>query len=74
MINMHHLWPAIHFSIGATLTVLIVSALSACHLQVVVGNEWRPQGDSNPCFRRERAVSWTRLDDGDAYFIVISLR
>ena len=26
---------------------------------------WRPQGDSNPCFRRERAVSWTRLDDGD---------
>lgn len=27
--------------------------------------EWRPQRDSNPCFRRERAVSWTRLDDGD---------
>ena len=20
--------------------------------------EWRPQGDSNPCYRRERAVSW----------------
>ncbi len=26
---------------------------------------WRPRGDSNPCFRRERATSWTRLDDGD---------
>ena len=20
--------------------------------------DWRPQGDSNPCCRRERAVSW----------------
>jgi hypothetical protein len=27
---------------------------------------WRPQGDLNPCRRRERPVSWTRLDDGDA--------
>jgi hypothetical protein len=27
---------------------------------------WRPQGDSNPCRRRERPVSWTWLDDGDA--------
>ncbi len=27
---------------------------------------WRPQGDLNPCRRRERAVSWARLDDGDA--------
>ena len=26
---------------------------------------WRPQGDSNPCRRRERPVSWTWLDDGD---------
>ncbi len=24
----------------------------------------RPQGDSNPCRRRERPVSWTWLDDG----------
>ncbi|MGD8756716.1 MAG: hypothetical protein PVF98_13675, partial [Desulfobacterales bacterium] len=23
-------------------------------------------GDLNPCCRRERPVSWTRLDDGDA--------
>ncbi len=23
----------------------------------------QPQGDSNPCFRRERATSWTGLDD-----------
>ena len=22
------------------------------------GRQWRPQGDSNPCYRRERAVSW----------------
>ena len=28
--------------------------------------EWRPQGDLNPCRRRERPVSWARLDDGDA--------
>jgi hypothetical protein len=27
---------------------------------------WRPQGDSNPCRRRERPVSWAGLDDGDA--------
>ena len=27
---------------------------------------WRPQGDLNPCRRRERPVSWARLDDGDA--------
>src|SRR5206468_11205800 len=20
--------------------------------------DWRPQGDSNPCYRRERAMSW----------------
>ena len=26
---------------------------------------WRPQGDSNPCCRRERAVSLAGLDDGD---------
>lgn len=26
---------------------------------------WRPQWDLNPCFRRERAMSWTRLDDRD---------
>ena len=27
--------------------------------------KWRPQGDSNPRRRRERAVSWAWLDDGD---------
>lgn len=26
---------------------------------------WRPQRDSNPRRRRERPVSWARLDDGD---------
>lgn len=27
---------------------------------------WCPRWDSNPCYRRERAVSWAGLDDGDA--------
>ncbi len=27
---------------------------------------WRPQRDLNPRYWRERPVSWTRLDDGDA--------
>ena len=30
---------------------------------------WRPQGDSNPRRRRERAVSWARLDDRDLKFL-----
>src|SRR6478735_531999 len=29
---------------------------------------WRPQGDSNPCYSLERAVSWAWLDDGDGLF------
>ena len=27
--------------------------------------EWRPRRDLNPCYRRERPVSWAELDDGD---------
>jgi hypothetical protein len=27
---------------------------------------WRPRRDLNPCYRRERPVSWAGLDDGDA--------
>src|SRR5579864_2997342 len=27
---------------------------------------WRPRRDLNPCYRRERAMSWAGLDDGDA--------
>src|SRR4030095_6264824 len=27
---------------------------------------WRPRRDLNPCCRRERPMSWARLDDGDA--------
>ena len=30
-----------------------------------VGQLLRPQGDSNPCYSLERAVSWAGLDDGD---------
>ena len=33
--------------------------------------KWRPQGDSNPCRRRERPVSWTGLDDGDVWWAVL---
>ena len=28
-------------------------------------NLWRPRRDLNPCYRRERPVSWAGLDDGD---------
>src|SRR5262245_7026474 len=28
-------------------------------------NLWRPRRDLNPCYRRERPVSWAELDDGD---------
>ena len=28
-------------------------------------SNWRPRRDLNPCCRRERPVSWARLDDGD---------
>ena len=35
---------------------------------------WRPQRDSNPRRRRERPVSWARLDDGDVQFIEKKLR
>ncbi len=34
-------------------------------IKLTSGN-WRPQRDSNPRRRRERPVSWARLDDGDA--------
>src|SRR5574341_2214929 len=35
--------------------------------QSVAGGEnvWRPRRDLNPCYRRERPVSWAELDDGD---------
>lgn len=31
-----------------------------------MAGKWRPRRDLNPCRRRERPVSWARLDDGDA--------
>ena len=33
-----------------------------------IKENWRPQRDSNPRRRRERPVSWARLDDGDKQF------
>ncbi|MGE3266839.1 hypothetical protein [Methylocystis sp.] len=26
--------------------------------------KWRAQGESNPCFRRERGITYTYMDDG----------
>ncbi len=34
--------------------------------QPPTAKKWRPRRDLNPCRRRERPVSWARLDDGDA--------
>ena len=33
---------------------------------------WRPRRDLNPCYRRERAVSWAGLDDGDAWCVEVA--
>jgi hypothetical protein len=35
---------------------------------------WRPQGDSNPRYRRERAMSWTGLDDRDIKLKIYNIR
>ena len=32
-------------------------------------DEWRPLGGSNPCYRRERAVSWTTRRRGRDNFL-----
>ena len=32
---------------------------------------WRPRRDLNPCYRRERPVSWAELDDGDVLVSVL---
>ncbi len=43
------------------------SNCSCSAFRPVRGCGWYAQGDSNPCRRRERAVSWTRLDDERIY-------
>lgn len=35
------------------------------HKKSSLFNRWRPLPDLNRCRRRERAVSWARLDEGD---------
>jgi hypothetical protein len=46
---------------------LISHLLSAGLTDIYVPSQkkWRPRQDSNLCLRRERAVSWAGLDDGD---------
>jgi hypothetical protein len=67
--------PGIRFDISATL-----DPSATCHNPLPQGRGplqgkalglkaafiWRPRRDLNPCYRRERAVSWAGLDDGDA--------
>ena len=41
------------------LTQVALTELPSTPAEVITFvREWRPQGDSNPCYRRERAVSW----------------
>ena len=40
-------------------------ALGHCTLTIII--LWRPRRDLNPCYRRERPVSWAELDDGDVW-------
>jgi hypothetical protein len=60
-----HLSASILFNAGYDLGII-----QAIHRALNIFLKWRPQGEwrSNPCRRRERPVSWARLDDGDAYF------
>ena len=37
-----------------------------CSTDLCKKTQWRPQPDLNRCCRRERPMSWTWLDDGDA--------
>ena len=51
-------------------TVALAKAASAGRLQPVAGavpsfvQEWRPVRDSNPCYQRERLVSWASRRTG----------
>ena len=36
-------------------------------------NEWRPLPDLNRCRRRERAVSWAGLDEGDLFESAVNI-
>ena len=39
--------------------------LNGGNMATCLRNEKRPRRDLNPCYRRERPVSWAGLDDGD---------
>lgn len=40
---------------------------------IVNGLFWRPQGDSNPRYRRESLVEWTSIDSGRQFKILFLL-
>jgi hypothetical protein len=46
----------LHFCRTLRVLIPLKKQLPNTSLREVLGN-WRPQGDSNPCYRRERAVS-----------------
>ncbi len=47
------------------LAVVWVSGFKGRNSLLWLGFRWRPRRDLNPCYRRERPVSWADLDDGD---------
>jgi hypothetical protein len=49
----------------ATTAIHENAVLRAATYAETVEFNWCPRWDSNPCYRRERAVSWAGLDDGD---------
>ena len=64
----HKLFPIVFNLMGRSLELTLLPYLLDFQPTIQEdGKEvWRPRRDLNPCYRRERAVSWAGLDDGDA--------